>query len=131
MIVVLDTNVCVSALQFAFRQGVPVKALSRAVNDDVIATRDPLEAELLRILTERFHWPSPRANQAIRRMFESSIRVRVFGTVKVCRDAGDDMVLECAERADAELMVTGDKDLLVIGAHKQARIVTPAEYLAE
>ncbi len=40
------------------------------------------------------------------------------------------MVLECAHRAGADLIVTGDKDLLVLGSFESIRIVTPAEYLA-
>lgn len=39
------------------------------------------------------------------------------------------MFLECALRAKADLLVAGDKDLLVLGAYKGTRILTPAEYL--
>jgi predicted nucleic acid-binding protein len=39
------------------------------------------------------------------------------------------MFLECAERAGADLLIAGDKDLLVLGAYKGIRIVTPAEYI--
>jgi len=40
------------------------------------------------------------------------------------------MFLECAARANADLLTAGDKDLLVLGAHKGTRILTPAEYVS-
>jgi predicted nucleic acid-binding protein len=57
------------------------------------------------------------------------MRIRIRGTVKECRDPNDDMFLECAARAKADLLIAGDKDLLVLGAYKATRIVTPAEYV--
>jgi predicted nucleic acid-binding protein len=39
------------------------------------------------------------------------------------------MFLECAAVAKADLLISGDKDLLTLGAYKKTRIVAPAEYL--
>jgi len=57
------------------------------------------------------------------------IRVTIRGTVKVCRDPNDDMFLECAALAKADLLVAGDKDLLTLSTHRRTPIVTPSEYL--
>ncbi len=54
MIVVLDTNVWISALQFAKLRGVPTRALEKAMSEDIIATCDEIEAEISRVLTEKF-----------------------------------------------------------------------------
>jgi predicted nucleic acid-binding protein len=59
-----------------------------------------------------------------------AIRVGLRGTVKECRDPDDDMFLECAVRANADLLIAGDKDLLVLGSYKGTRILTPAEYVS-
>ena len=48
---------------------------------------------------------------------------------KVCRDPHDDMFLECAALAKADLLVAGDKDLLTLGAYEGTRILTPSAYL--
>jgi predicted nucleic acid-binding protein len=40
------------------------------------------------------------------------------------------MILECAELAGAQFIVTGDKDLLALHPYRGIRIVTPAEFLA-
>jgi uncharacterized protein len=129
MIVVVDSNVSVSGLHFASKWGIPTRALEKAVNNDVIATCDEIDAELVEVLTERFQWSHQSLEAALRRMLERSIRITLHGTVHLCRDPSDDKFLECAERAHADVLVTGDKDLLVLKSHKGTRIVTPAEYL--
>ena len=54
MIVVIDTNVWISALQFAKGRGTPTLALEKAMGEDVIATRNEIDAEIVRVLTEKF-----------------------------------------------------------------------------
>jgi predicted nucleic acid-binding protein len=54
VIVVLDTNVWISALVFAKRRGTPTRALEKAMREDVIASCHEIEAEILRVLTEKF-----------------------------------------------------------------------------
>ncbi len=41
------------------------------------------------------------------------------------------MIVECAVNADADLIVTGDKDLLVLESYGEIRIVTGRQYLDE
>jgi putative PIN family toxin of toxin-antitoxin system len=88
-----------------------------------------MESELFRILTQRFNWTPQHTKETLQRMLENSIRVTLHNTVRICRDPDDNMILECAERADAEVIVTGDKDLLTLAAYKLTKIVTPAQYL--
>jgi putative PIN family toxin of toxin-antitoxin system len=129
VIVVLDTNVWISALQFVKRRGIPTRALEKGMSEDVIATCTEIEAEILRVLTEKFLWQPDRAQAALNTVLARVIRVRLRGTVKECRDPNDDMFLECAERAGANLLIAGDKDLLVLGSYKGTRILSPAEYV--
>ena len=101
MIVVLDTNVWVSALQFADRRGMPTRALEKAMSEDIIATCPEIEAQILRVLTQKFLWEPNRAYSAMDGVLTRAIQVRVRGTVKECRDPDDDMFLECSARANA------------------------------
>ena len=91
MIVVIDTNVWISALQFAKHRGTPTRALEKAISEDVIATCDEIDAEIVRVLTEKFSWEQPRATSALQVILARGIRVKIRGTVKECRDPGDDM----------------------------------------
>jgi len=130
MIVVFDTNVWISALQFAKHRGTPTRALEKAMTEDTLATCREIEAEISCVLTEKFLWEPARVKDAIDTVLARSIRVELHGNVHVCRDPNDDMFLECAARSKAELLIAGDKDLLVLGTFKSTRIITPAEYLS-
>lgn len=70
-----------------------------------------------------------RAISALEAILTRGIRVKIRGTVQGRRDPYDDMFLECAKLAQADLLIAGDKDLLTLGAYKETRIITPSEYL--
>jgi predicted nucleic acid-binding protein len=58
------------------------------------------------------------------------VRVKVTGEVAgVCRDPNDDYILECAVKANAQLIIAGDKDLLALAAYRGIRIVTARQCL--
>lgn len=50
--------------------------------------------------------------------------------VGICRDPADDMVLSAAREGRAELIVTGDADLLALVEYEGIAIVTPRAFLA-
>ena len=49
--------------------------------------------------------------------------------IRICRDAGDDMVIEAALAGNASHVVTGDKDLLVVGQYEGVSFVEPRAFL--
>jgi len=50
----------------------------------------------------------------------------------ICRDMGDNLVLECCLAARAEFLISGDKDLLTIeNLPFEVRILTPRRYVEE
>ena len=100
------------------------------MSEDAIATCSEIEAEILRVLTQKFLWEPNRAHEALGTVLARALRVRLRGTVKECRDPNDDMFLECAARANADLLIAGDKDLLILGHYQGTRILTPAEYVS-
>jgi putative PIN family toxin of toxin-antitoxin system len=48
---------------------------------------------------------------------------------RISRDPDDDMILALATAAGADLVISGDADLLVVAQYGNIRIVTPAEAL--
>jgi uncharacterized protein len=79
VIVVIDTNVWISALQFAKRRGTPTLALEKAMSEDVIATCDEIDAEIVRVLTKKFSWEQHRAMSALQAILARAIRVKIRG----------------------------------------------------
>jgi len=49
--------------------------------------------------------------------------------VSVCRDPKDNMVLEAAFSGEAQFIVTGDEDLLVLNPFRDIEIVAPSVFL--
>jgi len=128
MIVVIDTNVWVSALHFAMNRGKPRVSVEKAVREGTIAICTPIEDEILRILTGKFGWKSEEAGKAVAAVLPLPLRVEITGALHACRDPNDDMILECAVVAGAQNIVSGDK---VLGSFRGIRILTPAEFLQE
>ena len=52
----------------------------------------------------------------------------VKSTVDVCRDSKDNFLLALAKESNADFLITGDKDLLVIKKFENTEIVTITEY---
>jgi len=54
--------------------------------------------------------------------------VIVISNIDLCRDAKDNFLLSLAKDSDANFLITGDKDLLVLKKFEETQIVTIAEY---
>jgi len=66
----------------------------------------------------------------LKMMLEDAIRVTITGSITgICRDPNDDFILECAVTGNADLIVTGDKDLLSLKSFRGIHLVTPRQYL--
>jgi putative PIN family toxin of toxin-antitoxin system len=95
-----------------------------------VAISDPIRAEVLRTLRDKFRWPDERLTEA-RSLIATAART-IVPTVTlhvVERDPDDDRVLECAVTAKAELIVTGDSDLLNLVEYEGIEIIQVAEFL--
>ncbi|MEO7190271.1 MAG: putative toxin-antitoxin system toxin component, PIN family [Vicinamibacterales bacterium] len=126
MIVVLDTNVVIAAL---VANGLCRELLHRAIRRRVLATSDALLDELDTTLRDKFDVTPSVA--AFLDLFRASIRVVEAKALseRVCRDATDDVVLATAVAAEANTIVTGDQDLLVLGSYQGISIVSPRSFL--
>lgn len=128
---VLDTNVVVSALLWG---GTPFKLFEMATEGKLsLYTSPALIAELREVLS-RDHLARRLANQqaavedAIRLYEALFIPVTPLSTPRaVPNDIDDDQVIACALAAGAQLIVSGDSDLLVLHPWKGIHILNAAE----
>ena len=129
--VVIDTNVLISGLLSA--SSTPAQAVDKAVTKaQLVAT-----TETLRELIGKLH--SPKFDRYVRRERRDALLERVASLVEIIevlqsirasRDPKDDKFLEAAVNGRADVIVTGDKDLLDLNPFRGIAIVTPAAYLA-
>ena len=125
MRVFLDTNVLVSA--YAAR-GLCADLLRLVLGEHALLTGAVNLVELRRVLTERLAAP-PEVIALVERALSLAEIVPTPSEVLPIdvRDADDAWVLASAVAGDAAMLVTGDQDLLVLGAAAPLPIVTPRE----
>ena len=131
MRLVLDTNVVVSAVIWG---GMPYRLLQAATDGDVeLYTSPALLAELRSVLVRehlasRLTRQQSSVEQAIHFYGELAISVSpLVVSHPVPRDADDDQVIAAALAAQADLIVSGDNDLLSLGQYQGITIVMPAQ----
>jgi putative PIN family toxin of toxin-antitoxin system len=125
---VFDTNVLLAAF---LTEGVCAKLLRRARKRQFNLITCPfILQEFERILAKKFSATKRENENALALITESALDiVHPLETPSgVCRDKDDDNVLACALEADADYLVTGDKDLLQLKAFRDIRIITPRDF---
>ena len=130
---VIDTNVLVAALLW---RGAPHASLEHVRTGTVAMVSSPaLLAELAGVLGRAKFDSILDQTQTSRERSLSQLR-QLAEVVEppplpqpVCRDPDDDQVLALAIAAKAELIVSGDKDLLSLGHFESVPILAPAQAL--
>lgn len=130
----LDTNVLVSAWLW---HGPPHALLQRARDgsDSLILSVELIEEftaviarPKFRMILERTGSLRTEVADELRRMGELVVAPPLEHPV--CRDPDDDHLLALARAARADLLVTGDDDLLTLGAFDTIPVLPPAAALA-
>lgn len=110
--------------------GTPKEAIVLAVLMDTIVFCDQLVDEVVRVMQDKFELSSEETESRLASYLSEAICINVTGKVSgICRDPKDDFILECAQTGNADLIVTGDKDLLSLKLFNGIQIVTPRQYL--
>lgn len=123
MRVFLDTNVLVSA--FATR-GLAADVLRLVISEHTLITGDVVLDELERALASRIKLPRSRIEDivAFLRGYEVVPKPKAPSDVAI-RDEDDRWVLASALLGEADVLVTGDQDLLDVATKAPLKIVDP------
>ena len=127
MRIVIDTNVLISGVFFG---GFPRKILSAVVGQKIFACATAeIIIEYEEIVQEMISRKQGHINRSILSPLIKAMKIIEPVThVKVCRDPDDNKFLECANDSHALYVVSGDKDLLIIGQYENVQIVTAKEF---
>ena len=127
---VIDTNVLVSAA--ILENSTPQRALRRALQFGTIALSTETLAELTEVLSrdkfDRYASVDER-DEFLEVVVLRSVMVKVGARVSACRDPEDDKFLELAVAGQANAIVSGDQDLLVLHPFRGIPILTPVDFL--
>jgi uncharacterized protein len=127
---VFDTNVVISAL--AYPGSNPRQALDLAFSEAVILTSTVTLAELAGVLGRkkfRRYLSADEAAAFLTLFSQRSVPVLITTEASVARDPDDNAFVSLAIDGRANFLVTGDRNLLVLGAVGATEIVTPAAFL--
>lgn len=127
MRVVLDTNVLAASF---IARGVCTDLFERAIAEHELIISPHILDEFTRVMTEKLGMNTDRTDRA-------AVLLRRVGRIvvpeplpsPVCRDPDDDQVLALAVSTDADCIVTGDDDLLVLDSYQDIPVISPRQFL--
>ena len=129
MRVVVDTNILVSA---ALKEtSLPSMALRQVAQHCILLKSAATEAQFFEVIVRPYlaRFIRPVTRDGIARLMASAELVAITERVTACRDPTDDKFLELAINGRADLILTGDKDLLVLNVFRGIPIMAPASFV--
>jgi putative PIN family toxin of toxin-antitoxin system len=129
---VFDTNSLISAA--LSDESISRRAFDHALDRGTILVSLPVVTELNEVLSREKFRPyvtEDEARQFLATFAGASEWVEIDVTINDCRDPSDNNFLELAVSGRANLIVTGDNDLLVLNPYQGKRILTPSEFLRQ
>ena len=127
MRIVIDTNVLISA-------EISISSASRRLRDKIIVDHEitlsnAILQELARTLSDKFGFDGMSVSEIIDGLIRvAEIVEPVTFETQICRDADDDAILGTAVAGNADCIVTGDSDLLVLERFQDVDIISPSEF---
>lgn len=131
MRLVVDTNVFVSAA--LKRNSLPYHVVRWIERHGGLLKSAATERQLLDVLGRPYivGITIPDLREGIIRMLTTAELVPISERIIVCRDPTDDKFLELAVNGHADLIVSGDGDLLVLHPFRGIPIITPAAFVQD
>lgn len=126
MRVFLDTNVLASA---AATRGLCADVLREVLASHELFLSGQVLSELARALRSKFGIGQDLINDFIRLLQQDSVPAEPSDVPRVgLRDKDDLRILGAAVAAGAEVLVTGDKELLALGHFEELEILSPRQF---
>jgi putative PIN family toxin of toxin-antitoxin system len=126
--VVFDTNIFISAFATSGPQG--QRAVDRiTVGSDRLLISKPIIDEVLNVLKRKFEHESEDVARTAVLLAEMGEMLATKQRLRLLRDDPDNRILECAVAGHADLIVTGDRELLDLKQFEGIRIVSLRSYL--
>ena len=127
MRIILDSNVIISALT---TQGLSSRILDICIDKHIMFTSSFIIEEVTRILSSKFKVDNDKITRITTFIQQAMIKIEPTGIKPICcRDDDDNNVLHLAGFINAELIITGDSDLLILQTYKSTNIIKPRQFI--
>ena len=127
MRVVLDTNIFISA--FAIPGSLSEKAMLKIIEGgDILVLSKDIINEVLLVLSSKFSRDKEGISHVAVILSELGELVKPIKKVSIFKDDPDNRILECAIQGKADVLVTGDKEILQLREYERIRIISFKEY---
>ena len=127
--VVLDTNVYITVFNFPSS---PLQQIWHGARDGrfLLFSSPAIIREFARVVRHHFAWNERRISVHVRLLSKAATVLSPrFLPDAIPEDPADNHILACAVEGHADLIVSGDKDLLRLGTYRGIPIVRPMEFL--
>ncbi|MBL7814787.1 MAG: putative toxin-antitoxin system toxin component, PIN family [Saprospiraceae bacterium] len=123
MKIILDTNIYISAFIF---EGFLAKVFDYCLKNEKTYPSEYILSEFSSKVIHKFKTPKHVCEAIIWTIRENVFIVTPNNPIPtICRDADDNNILQLAQFVEADFIVTGDKDLLILETFGSTQIVTP------
>ncbi|MGH7409934.1 MAG: putative toxin-antitoxin system toxin component, PIN family [Candidatus Methylomirabilis sp.] len=128
MQVVFDTNIFISA--FAIPGGHAEEAYLHAVHGTFeLFTSVSILTETANTLRTKFEWSDEKVQRVLRSISKIATVLKTRPHLHILKDEPDNRILECALLAKADVIVTGDRHLLLLTRYRGISVVKLADFL--
>lgn len=126
MKIVFDTNVILSSF---LTEGIAHKIFHNCIIHHEIYISAYIINELNRILIKKFSVNKPDIEE-LNNFINANLRtVKPVNKIPdICRDKNDNQILQLAEFINADIIISGDKDLLTLKKYAATAIISPREF---
>ncbi|MBF0540306.1 MAG: putative toxin-antitoxin system toxin component, PIN family [Nitrospirae bacterium] len=127
---VIDTNVLISSL--LFKDSKPREVVDKILEEGSIIVSVDTIMELVDVLNrpkfDRYLPVNKRIN-FLASYIKKTIYIEIKERITICRDPKDNKILELSVSGNADCIICGDNDLLILSPFRNIPILTPDEFL--
>ena len=127
--IIIDTNLWISFLLTSDYSKVDPMFIN---NEIILIFSQELVDEFIEVAQRpkfRKYFSLSDLEELLKKVRMKALFVSVTSTVNQCRDFKDNFLLALAQDGDATHLITGDKDLLVLGKFGRTKILTISDFI--
>ena len=127
MKIVIDSNVLISGL---ISRGVSSRVLDICIDKHSVYISEFIISEVIEKLENKINIPQMDLRRINKFLTDSFIFISPQGDMPdICRDKDDNNILFLSHFINANLLISGDKDLSELKVYNEILIITPREFL--